>query len=128
MIMENSTINDRILYIIDSQYGGNQKKFAETINYSPQVVYNIVSGRRSSPSFDVLNAIISTNDNICTQWLMTGRGDLFKSDLKSSAATDDIDYKQLYLDAKYTIEIQKKYISVIETDYNNKKKELEFCL
>jgi hypothetical protein len=126
--MENSTINDRILYIIDSQYGGNQKKFAETINYSPQVVYNIVSGRRSSPSFDVLNAIISTNDNICTQWLMTGRGDLFKSDLKSSAATDDIDYKQLYLDAKYTIEIQKKYISVIETDYNNKKKELEFCL
>ena len=57
------SINDRILYIIENQYNDNKKKFADSIGYSAQVVFNIVSGRRNNPSFEVLNAIISTNDD-----------------------------------------------------------------
>ena len=52
-------INERILYLIENQYNDNQKKFAESIGYSAQVVFNIVSGRKTNPSYDVLNAIIS---------------------------------------------------------------------
>lgn len=74
-----SNINERILYLIKNQYDDNQKKFAESIGYSAQVVFNIVSGRKSSPSFDVLNAIISTNDNINSEWLLTGKGPIEKS-------------------------------------------------
>lgn len=69
-----SSINERILYLIENQYNDNQKKFAESIGYSAQVVFNIVSGRKTNPSYEVLNAIISTNDDINPDWLLTGKG------------------------------------------------------
>jgi len=102
------TINERILYIIDNQYGGNKKKFADSINYAAQVVFNIVAGRKSSLSFDVLNAIISTNDNINTDWLLAGKGSMLKNEVVEVERGDGVDYKELYFDAKYTIDVQKK--------------------
>ncbi len=69
-----SNINERILYLIENQYNDNQKKFAESIGYSAQVVFNIVSGRKTNPSYEVLNAILSTNDDISPDWLLTGKG------------------------------------------------------
>jgi transcriptional regulator with XRE-family HTH domain len=72
-------INERILHLIENQYNNNQKKFAESIGYSAQVIFNIVSGRKSSPSYDVLNAIVSTNDDINSEWLLTGQGSMLKS-------------------------------------------------
>ena len=71
-------VNDRILYLIDSQLGGNKKKFAERIGFAPQVVFNIVSGRKSKPSFDVLEAIISSFDEISPEWLLTGKGAMLR--------------------------------------------------
>lgn len=76
---KNLNINDRILYIIDNQVNGNQKKFSELIGFAPQVVSNIVSGRRSKPSFDVLNAISSSFVNIDSHWLLTGNGSMLKN-------------------------------------------------
>lgn len=73
-----SNINERILYLIENQYNDNQKKFAESIGYSAQVVFNIVSGRKTNPSYDVLNSIISTNDDINSEWLLTGKGEMLK--------------------------------------------------
>lgn len=73
-----SNINERILYIIENQCDNNQKKFANLIGFAPQVVYNIVSGRKSKPSFDVLNAIISSFVDIDSEWLLTGNGSMFK--------------------------------------------------
>ncbi len=72
-------INERISYLIENQYNDNQKKFAESIGYSAQVIFNIVSGRKTKPSFDVLNAIISTNDDINSEWLLTGQGNILKN-------------------------------------------------
>lgn len=78
-MINNPSINERILQIIVNQYNNNQKKFAESIGYSAQVIFNIVSGRKTKPSFEVLNAIISTNDDIDAGWLLTGRGSMLKS-------------------------------------------------
>ena len=72
-------INDRILYIIENKANKNKKQFAEMINVAPQVIQNIVSGRRNKPSFDILNAIISTFDDINSEWLITGNGEMFKN-------------------------------------------------
>ena len=71
-------INERILYIIDNQYNGSQKKFAERIGFAAQVVFNIVSGRKSKSSYDVLYAILSTNDYINAEWLIMGHGEMLK--------------------------------------------------
>ena len=72
------SVNDRILYLIDSQLSGNKKKFAERIGFAPQVVFNIVSGRKSKPSFDVLEAIISSFDEMSPEWLLTGKGAMLR--------------------------------------------------
>ncbi len=79
-----SDISDRIQYLIDNQYSSNKKKFADSIGYSPQVVSNIVAGRRTKPSYDVLNAIISTNVYINSEWLLTGKGEMMKESCTSS--------------------------------------------
>lgn len=79
-----SNINDRILYIIENQCNGNQKKFADLIKFSPQVVGNIVSGRKSKPSFDVLYSILSSFVDIDSDWLILGKGEMLKSEIKSA--------------------------------------------
>lgn len=73
-----SNINDRITQLIDFKANKNQKKFAEMIDFAPQVISNIVSGRKSKPSFDVLNAISSTFVDINNEWLLTGKGEMLK--------------------------------------------------
>lgn len=72
------SVNDRILHLIENQLGGSKKKFAERIGFAPQVVFNIVSGRKSKPSFDVLEAIISSFDEISPEWLLTGKGAMLR--------------------------------------------------
>ncbi len=75
-----SNINDRISYLIDCKANSNKKKFAEMIGFAPQVISNIVSGRKSKPSFDVLNSIISSFVDIDSEWLLTGQGNVLKND------------------------------------------------
>lgn len=67
-------INDRISFIIENQCNGNKKKFAEKIGFAPQVISNIVSGRKSKPSYEVLVAIKSSFVDISSEWLLTGNG------------------------------------------------------
>lgn len=80
---EKSTINERVLYIIDNQCSGNRKKFAEKIGFKPQVISNIVSGRKSKPSFDVLNAIKTSFVYINSEWLLTGKGEMLKEETEA---------------------------------------------
>lgn len=85
-------ISDRIQYIINTQHNGTRARFAKSIGFSAQVIANIVSGRKTKPSFDVLNAILSTNDDINTYWLLTGKGEILKS--TSSSTKNTVDYKE----------------------------------
>ena len=93
-MIKNSTINERILYIIENQYNNNQKKFAEAIGFAAQVIFNIVSGRKSKPSFDVIESIISTNDNINPEWLLTGKGSMIKNSYPENDSLEVVKEKQ----------------------------------
>ena len=77
-----SNINERIAYLIENKANNNKKKFAEMIGFAPQVVSNIVSGRKSKPSFDVLNAIKTSFDDVFSDWLLTGEGEMLKNEIK----------------------------------------------
>jgi transcriptional regulator with XRE-family HTH domain len=85
-------ISDRIQYIINTQHNGTRARFAKSIGFSAQVIANIVSGRKTKPSFDVLNAILSTNDDINAYWLLTGKGEILKT--TSSSTKNTVDYKE----------------------------------
>lgn len=111
-------INERILYIIDNQYNGSQKKFAERIGFAAQVVFNIVSGRKSKPSYDVLYAILSTNDYINAEWLIMGHGEMMK-EKKEIIVTPDIEKDS------YIIELQKDKIRHLEKELQDQKREIE---
>ncbi|SEP91445.1 helix-turn-helix domain-containing protein [Flavobacterium urocaniciphilum] len=108
-------INERILYIIDNQYNGSQKKFAERIGFAAQVVFNIVSGRKSKPSYDVLYAILSTNDYINAEWLIMGHGEMLKQ--KEAPSTNEKD--------TYIIELQKDKIRSLEKELQDQKQTIE---
>lgn len=69
-------INDRISYIINELYKGNKRAFSLSVGVSPAVIENIVGKRKSSPSFEVMNKILSSIDNIDARWLITGDGDM----------------------------------------------------
>ncbi len=77
---KNTSINDRISYIIDIKADKNKKKFSETIGFAPQVISNIVSGRKTKPSFGVIKAISSSFVDINLEWLITGKGEMLKTE------------------------------------------------
>lgn len=77
-MIKNISINDTILQLIDYKYNKNKRKFAKSINVAPQVISNIVSGRKSKHSYDIIRAILSTYDDINPEWLITGKGDMIR--------------------------------------------------
>lgn len=68
-------IQDRILLII-SELGLNRNSFCNAIDVQAQTLHHIVSGRRTKPSFDVIEKIISTFSDINPTWLITGNGEM----------------------------------------------------
>ncbi len=74
--MSKLNIQDRIKSIIDA-FGLNNRSFSLKLGVDPTVIHNIVAGRRSYPSFAVLEKIILSFDNIDARWLLTGKGSMY---------------------------------------------------
>lgn len=58
----------------------NVNSFSVRCDLLPQNVHNMVSGRLTKPSFDALVKILSTFAEINAEWLILGRGEIFKKD------------------------------------------------
>ena len=80
-----STVNQRVKIIIDKLYASNKRAFALAIEVSPTVIENIVGTRQGNPSFEVAQKICA-KANIEANWLLTGEGDMIKTN-SSSAET-----------------------------------------
>lgn len=73
--MENS-INQRIRQII-SYYKISDKDFAESIGV-PQTTLSNIFIRNNYPKSDVLVSILGTYNEISSEWLMRGEGEMIK--------------------------------------------------
>lgn len=73
-------INDRVNLLIKEVSNGNKRAFAQIINVSPTVIENIVGKRKGKPSFDVIEKMAFAIDNINMDWLITGRGSMWKKE------------------------------------------------
>ncbi len=73
------SVNERVAEVVKTQFGGNKRAFAQQIGVSATVVENIVGKRQGKPSFDVAVAICA-NANISAEWLLTGEGEMFRTD------------------------------------------------
>ena len=82
------SINERIKQIADTLYNGNVNDMCRAIDVKQATMSNIVAGRQSKPSYEVISAIIN-NTGISSSWLITGEGEMFldknlvKTDLQS---------------------------------------------
>lgn len=68
-------IQDRICKLITIN-GLNQNSFSKAIGIQPQTLHHIVAGRRTNPSFEVIQKIIMAFPNINPVWLITGAGEV----------------------------------------------------
>lgn len=69
------TINNRIGLLINS-LGLNNNSFSTHIGVNPTVIHNIVKGR-NAPSYDIITKIALSFDNICLEWLILEKGEMF---------------------------------------------------
>lgn len=75
--MEENSIQQRFLLIINELYGGNKRAFARAAGIRATVVENVVGARQGKPSFDVMQRICA-NANISAEWLLSGKGGMLK--------------------------------------------------
>ena len=73
-----STVNQRVRELIDVMYNGNISAFCKEVNAKQSSISSTVGGRMSSPSFDLLKSITTVICDINTEWLLTGKGEMFK--------------------------------------------------
>jgi transcriptional regulator with XRE-family HTH domain len=79
------TINYRIELLINA-LELNNNSFSTRIGVNSTVIHNIVKGR-NAPSYDVLQKILSSFDNISADWLITEKGEMISN-------TKRIDYSK----------------------------------
>ena len=87
------SINERILQLINLK-GYNKNSFCIKIGIKPQTLHNIVSGRKTKPSFNVIEKILLTFVDINAEWLITGSGEpivnkLTKGNLKNKQTEEN---------------------------------------
>lgn len=77
------SINERIKYIASQLYNNNINELCRVIGVKQATMSNIVAGRLSKPSFEVINAIVE-NTSVDAYWLITGKGSFTHNEVSTS--------------------------------------------
>lgn len=78
--MNQNVVSQRLTAIIDYFADGNEKRFADSLGVKPAVINNYTKGKQQSkPGFEVLNKIANYYPDVNIDWLLTGRGEMLKS-------------------------------------------------
>jgi len=127
--MKNTTISERILQMTDF-LKVSTNDFAKKLGYSrSQAIYDVINGK-SKPSFDFFDKLYNSeySEKFNSDWLLTGRGEMLKENIETQRVLNEpgesyvIDYKELYLREKQTVDLQNKYIASLELQLNSKRK------
>lgn len=111
------TINERIKLVM-SDLGYNNNSFAKALGVNPTVTFNITGGRENNPSYEFLQKLIFTFDNINPTWLLKGEGDMHidssntpKKDKKNDTSVAASEKPKSY-DHMMTIDILKDQLKI----------------
>jgi transcriptional regulator with XRE-family HTH domain len=85
--MSESEIKDRILRILTSE-NLSSSKFAEIVGVQRSSISHILSGR-NKPSLDFLQKILSNFPAINADWLIIGKGEMFKKNWQAEINFDN---------------------------------------
>lgn len=101
-----TSVNQRIKSVVEYKKMNNNS-FSKLINFTPQTLHNITSGKMHKPSYEVLESIISACPDINPVWLITGKGEMIESNIKA-------DKKE-----SLSSQIEEEYRTTIEKLNNN---------
>jgi len=62
----------------------NPTSFSDSLDVSVTVIFNIIKGRRSKPSFDLILKILTTYNKLNADWLIKGEGSMWNDDIVTS--------------------------------------------
>lgn len=62
----------------------NPTSFAESLGVSVTVIFNIIKGRRSKPSYELIAKMLRTYDKVNAEWLIKGDGPMWNDDVVTS--------------------------------------------
>lgn len=83
-----TSINERIKYIVDTFFKGNTTQMAKSVFVSQSTLRDIVGERNSAPSFETMKQIVdSATLKISPAWLLTGQGEVQTSENQSEASS-----------------------------------------
>lgn len=82
---KNTEISERILQILD-YVGVNANDFSKKLEYNrSQTLYDVINGK-SAPSYDFFKRLFNSEYSVLInpEWLLTGKGEMLKSEQKSA--------------------------------------------
>ncbi|MEO1050028.1 MAG: hypothetical protein AAFX87_05365 [Bacteroidota bacterium] len=119
---DDNTVNDRILELIE-KLNFNKNSFANKIDVSATVIGNIVGGRMSKPSYEVLQRITTTFEKVNPKWLLTGEGSMFQEDphtIVFEPIETYADREWLKEDAGFLLHDASKLLETLKADIKHK--------
>lgn len=107
-------MNTRLKHFLDAE-NISQSQFADTINVGRASISHVLSGR-NNPSYDFVKAIMTSYPELNIEWLMLGKGKMYKNNQAESSPAqpavkmpmslfDDDDQDSLVLPTKQEYEI-----------------------
>ncbi len=92
------------------QLGKNQSTFATSIGVSQTTVRNVINDI-TKPSYEFIETILSEYNNVNSDWLLRGEGEMFKSEVKVEPTlwqTLKENYEKRIEELQYTISLQRQ--------------------
>lgn len=95
-------VSERILLIMKHK-NLSKRAFAKLLDCSDTAINNIVT-KRNEPGFKILSGILQTYVDISPEWLLTGKGEMLRSDSVRLEPEDQKTLKDLVKSQKSEIE------------------------
>jgi len=83
----NRDIQKRIQKVVDALCGGNKSEFCRHIKRRTSAIKDIIGGKNTAPSFDLIYDIVSSDLGISPNWLLSGDGPMLKRNEPAQNAT-----------------------------------------
>lgn len=113
-------MQNRLQKILDSEQL-TPAKFAEILGVQRSAISHIITGR-NNPSFDLISKIITKFPALNSDWLITGKGNMYKTIVQGSLFDFDTPKKDELTDKTTTIKTdEKKMVTDVKTDIDESK-------
>ena len=77
-------MHERLIFLIERLAGGVQARFAERVGVPTGTIGDILGKKKSKPGFELTGKILLAYPEVNERWLITGEGQMLKSDISSA--------------------------------------------